>query len=241
MNQRERTTKEPREKTAASKFLFVGNALALDLLNTEVIMRGKKRDLLSSPEDLAAWWQEALSLSTEQNAVEGAANAASWTNELLEAIKTLRTALRNVVISLIEQCPINPGDLAELNRLLHMGYQSLEMTPEGELEPRYHAFDREKQATLLSIALSALRLLAQGERTRLRKCKNERCIGVFYDTTRSVTRHWCTLECMNRARSVQHYRQAKREQMYVRAGCAACGGTARSHIHRRAAAGGEES
>jgi predicted RNA-binding Zn ribbon-like protein len=220
MNQRERTTKEPREKIAASKFFFVGNALALDLLNTEVIMRGKKRDLLSSPEDLAAWWQKALGLSTEQDAVEGAANAAFWTNELLEAIKTLRTALRSVVISLIEQCPINPGDLAELNRLLHMGYQSLEVTPEGELEPRYHAFDREKQAVLLSIALSALRLLTQGERTRLRKCKNERCIGVFYDTTRSATRHWCTLECMNRARSVQHYRQAKREQTALDEGTA---------------------
>ncbi len=31
---------------AASKFFFVGNALALDLLNPEVVMRGKKRDLL---------------------------------------------------------------------------------------------------------------------------------------------------------------------------------------------------
>jgi predicted RNA-binding Zn ribbon-like protein len=220
MNQRGRTTKEPREKTAASKFFFVGNVLALDLLNTEAVIRGKKRDLLSSPEDLAAWWQEALSLSTEQDVVEGAANAASWTNELLEAIKKLRTALRNVVISLIEERPINTGDLAELNHLLHMGYQSLEMTPEGELEPRYHAFDREKQAVLLSIALSALRLLTQGERTRLHKCKNERCIGVFYDTTRSATRHWCTLECMSRARSVQHYRQAKREQTALDEGTA---------------------
>jgi predicted RNA-binding Zn ribbon-like protein len=147
MNQIGRTTGEPREKTAASQFFFVGNVLALDLLNTEAVIRGKKRDLLSSPEDLAA-----------------------------------------------------------------LGYQSLEVTPEGELEPRYHASDREKQAVLLSIALSALRLLTQEERTRLRKCKNERCIGVFYDTTRSATRHWCTLECMNRARSVEHYRQAKREQ-----------------------------
>lgn len=210
MNQIGRTTREPREKTAASQFFFVGNVLALDLLNTEAVIRGKKRDLLSSPEDLAAWWHEALSLLSEQDAVEGAANVSSWTNELLDAIKTLRTALRNVVISVIEQRPINAGDLIELNQLLRIGYQSLEVTPEGELEPRYHASDREKQAVLLSIALSALHLLTQEERTRLRKCKNERCIGVFYDTTRSATRHWCTLECMNRARSVEHYRQAKR-------------------------------
>jgi predicted RNA-binding Zn ribbon-like protein len=211
MNQIGRTTREPREKTAASQFFFVGNVLALDLLNTEAVIRGKKRDLLSSPEDLAAWWLEALSLLSEQDVVEGAANVSSWTNELLDAIKTLRTALRNVVISVIERRPINAGDLIELNQLLRIGYQSLEVTPEGELEPRYHASDREKQAVLLSIALSALRLLTQEERTRLRKCKNERCIGVFYDTTRSATRHWCTLECMNRARSVEHYRQAKRE------------------------------
>ena len=32
---------------------------------------------------------------------------------------------------------------------------------------------------------------------------------LFYDMTRSATRQWCSTACMNRARSLHHYRQAK--------------------------------
>src|SRR6187399_2934541 len=40
-------------------FVFVGEVLALDLVNTEVVVRGKPRDLLATPEDVGQWWRAA--------------------------------------------------------------------------------------------------------------------------------------------------------------------------------------
>jgi predicted RNA-binding Zn ribbon-like protein len=62
---------------------------------------------------------------------------------------------------------------------------------------------------LLPIALSALDWLSSGDRPRLHRCANPRCVLLFYDTTRSATRRWCSLGCMDRARSARRYRQAK--------------------------------
>lgn len=54
-----------------------------------------------------------------------------------------------------------------------------------------------------------LRLLTEGDLRRLHKCRNERCVLLFYDTTKSGTRQWCSLDCFNRTRSSQRYRQRK--------------------------------
>ena len=78
----------------------------------------------------------------------------------------------------------------------------------------YRPRDDDQGAVLLPIALSALYLFTQAEYHRLHHCKNERCILFFYDTTKSATRQWCSLECMNRARSLQHYRQVKEEPTF---------------------------
>jgi len=38
-------------------FPFLGNNLALDLVNTEIVARGKKVDLLVTPQDVVLWWE----------------------------------------------------------------------------------------------------------------------------------------------------------------------------------------
>ncbi|MFL5652938.1 MAG: CGNR zinc finger domain-containing protein [Ktedonobacteraceae bacterium] len=58
-------------------------------------------------------------------------------------------------------------------------------------------------------------LFTRAEKHRLHICKNERCILFFYDTTKSATHQWCSLECMNRARSLQHYRHVKEERVFT--------------------------
>ena len=40
-------------------FVFVGQALALDLVNTEVVIRGRPRDLLEREDDVWRWWETA--------------------------------------------------------------------------------------------------------------------------------------------------------------------------------------
>ncbi len=103
-----------------------------------------------------------------------------------------------------------------LNAILAMGYPALDVVSEGKMVPIYRAREADQGAILLTIALSAFHLLTQAEKHRLHKCKNDRCILFFYDTTKSATRQWCSLECMNRARSLQHYQHVKEEQLRQR-------------------------
>ena len=55
MTKATRQTGPRRVTSSARESLSLHGALALDLINTEVVDRGKKRDLLSSPEALARW------------------------------------------------------------------------------------------------------------------------------------------------------------------------------------------
>ena len=141
--------------------------------------------------------------------MQGEEETTRWSPELLEALKHLRAVLRRLFIELIEQRPVPTGELEELNRVLALGYRILEMGPGSQLIPVYQTTEPRSGAILLPIALSALHLISESERNRLHKCSNDRCIALFYDTTRSATRHWCSPECMNRARSIRQYQRTK--------------------------------
>ena len=60
------------EPDVSTDFLFVGDALALDFVNTEIVVRGQPRDLLAAPADLIAWLHAA---ATTDPAGELAASA----------------------------------------------------------------------------------------------------------------------------------------------------------------------
>ncbi len=200
------------KKASAIDYLFLSGVLALDLVNTEVVIRGRKYDLFSSPEDVAHWWNEALRHHPDREMVKGETEAIVWSTALLEMIKRLRTAIQTLCTNVVEQEPLDLEALAFLNCILAMAYPSLEVISGNEVVPVYRTCETPQGAILLPIALSAFHLLTQAEKHRLHKCKNDRCILFFYDMTKSATRHWCSLECMNRARSLQHYKQAKEKQ-----------------------------
>ncbi len=96
-----------------------------------------------------------------------------------------------------------------LNGVLSTGYRSLEITSGGDLVPMDRTRDAGRGEVLLSIAMSAFELITQGDAGRLHECSNPKCVLLFYDTSKSATRRWCSTACMNRARSAQHYRQRK--------------------------------
>ena len=100
---KQRAVSETKTRGRASDALFLSGSLALDLANTEMVVRGKKRDVLSSPEALSYWWQEALVHHPERERVEEEESAINWTSELLEAVKRVRQTLRTVCIHLVEE------------------------------------------------------------------------------------------------------------------------------------------
>lgn len=210
------TTEKRRGETevmqgTAHDALFLSGSLALDLVNTELAVRGKTLDVLSSPVELAQWWQKALAHYPEHEHVEGEEQAIDWTPALLARMKEFRQALRTLCTHLVEEHSVKAEDLAVLNQMLSLGHQSLQTNTQGEIRVVYCVHDHQQGALFLPIALSAFRLLTEAERARLHKCKNERCSLFFYDTTKSGTRQWCSLGCMNRARSISHYHQQKQK------------------------------
>ena len=50
-----------KHKSAGLAFPFLGEVLALDLVNTEILVRGKRFEFLTTPEDAARWCPAASS------------------------------------------------------------------------------------------------------------------------------------------------------------------------------------
>jgi predicted RNA-binding Zn ribbon-like protein len=196
-------------------YLFLSGVLALDLVNTEVVVRGKRYDLFATPEDVADWWQQALTHHPDAEKVKAETPAIVCSVQLVEWIKGVRAAIRTLCTNLVEQQLLDGEALTTLNTILALGYPALAASPGQELIAVYRTRQDDQAAVLLPLALSALHLFTQAEQHRLHHCKNERCICFFYDTTKSATRQWCSLACLNRARSLQHYRHIKEERTFA--------------------------
>lgn len=195
------------ESLPQMEFLFLGGNLALDLVNTKRSRRlpGSRviiqYDQLYDADQAGAWWREA-SRRHHMEFLE----ACGWSEDDFELLLALRIELRGVFETLREgrkaACPI-----PVLNKVLSVGSFSVRVDEGGA---RREYLPREGgSAALLAIALAASRLLAKGELSRLRACRSERCSLLFYDTTKSGTRHWCRSECMNRSRARANYKKAK--------------------------------
>jgi predicted RNA-binding Zn ribbon-like protein len=198
-------------ETLATEALFLSGSLALDLINTEMVVRGKKHDVLSSSDALARWWEEACRWHPESRVIEAVGEPLTWKSTLLDDVKALRTALRTLSTHVVERQMVEKEDLAPVNVILALGYSSLERTAQGNVKSVVYLRNPEKGNVLFPIAMSALRLFTESDWQRLHKCKNDRCTLFFYDTTKSGTRHWCSLSCMNRSRSIRHYQATKKK------------------------------
>src|SRR3989442_4753503 len=120
--------KESRQAhTNVMNYPFLSGVLALDLVNTEVIVRGRRYDLLCSPEDVTRWWQEALTHHPDREKVKEETQAIAWSLPLLERIKQVRAAIRTLCINLVKQQPLDQVALTVLNAILAMGYPALDV------------------------------------------------------------------------------------------------------------------
>jgi predicted RNA-binding Zn ribbon-like protein len=189
------------------EFRFLGGNLALDFVDTERNRRvpGTKRivkfDQLWDISQIEAWWKAACA----KHGLE-CYEAYGWTKAEAELLIRLRAELRSIFESIIAG-HIGSMGAPLLNGVLARGSFSLTLTADG---PKRRYLSRDGGADpLLAIALAAAELLAERDLSRLRGCRSERCLLLFYDSTKSGTRHWCRPDCMNRARARENYRKAK--------------------------------
>jgi predicted RNA-binding Zn ribbon-like protein len=181
-------------------FLFVGNQLALDFLNTRPVQNGKPMELLSDFSALLRWLQAGDLLSPRQAAsLQRQWGESDRAGHTVKAMRQLRERLRKEVLSWEQGDPVHPTTLAELNRLMADHPMLNRLEEQGEEEPLLDLWFEARQPEHLfaPLAHSAAMLFASADRNRVRMC--DQCVLHFRDVSKKGTRRWCSMQlCGNR-------------------------------------------
>jgi predicted RNA-binding Zn ribbon-like protein len=180
-------------------FLFVGNHLALDFLNTRPIQDGKARELLPDFASLLRWFQTAGLVSPRGAAIL----KRHWGQSLealrtLEAMRRLRERLRKEILRW-EDGGVHYLIIEELNRLMaaYPMRARLKKKNSKELFTELYFKPQRPEDLFAPLAQAAAMLFAMANRDRVRKC--DECVLHFVDTSKKGTRRWCSMQlCGNR-------------------------------------------
>ncbi|TAJ11039.1 MAG: hypothetical protein EPO61_00140 [Nitrospirae bacterium] len=188
-------------------FLFVGNHLCLDFINTQMIVQGQRTDLLKEWTDLLAWLVRAKLLSVGEGKETVARLDRAEGELLLHEAKMFRTVLREMAERIVAGKPITRSTVEAINKLLSQrpGYPQLIRT-NGRFGRRFHSETSGATQLLVPLAEAASELLCAGALSLVKKCRNDACILYFYDTTKNHARQWCSMGlCGNRMKVAAHY------------------------------------
>jgi len=192
-------------------FLFVGNHLTLDFLNTRPVQNGEPTELLPDFSALLRWFRAAELLSFRAAAnLQRQWGESAAARRTLEAIRQFREKLRNEILAWEGGAEVHRSTVEELNRLLaaHPMLSKLQATrhvPSMELWFEL----REPEDLFAPLAHSAARLFTEVDRSRVRKCGQ--CVLHFYDTSKKGTRRWCSMQlCGNRIKVAAYAARQRR-------------------------------
>jgi len=189
-------------------FLFLGNDLALDFLNTRPVQKGEPAELIPDFRSLLRWFQAADRLSSQ----EAAGLLEQWgesdrARQTVEAMQELREKLRKEVLAWERGAAVHHDTVDELNGLMAEHPMRTRLKRSGKETERY--FDpREPEDLFAPLAHSAAMLLANTDRKRVRKC--DQCVLHFYDISKKGTRRWCSMQLCGNRQKVSAYAARRR-------------------------------
>jgi len=193
-------------------FLFVGNQLALDFLNTKPILESEPRELLPNAAALERWLMASGIVTSRKNralvrAWRGSRQGEAFVPKLIAFRERLRTAVLRLEAGSV------PGDafLAEMNMLLKKYPQRANLAKQGSKLVLDLFFEpRRPEDVWGPIVATTAELLSQVEPSRIRKCESESCVVHFYDTSRKGSRRWCSMNiCGNRLKVAAYQRRRR--------------------------------
>jgi len=180
-------------------FLFVGNQLALDFLNTRPIQDGEPLELLPDFKAVLRWFQAAGLLTPRQMAsLREQWQDSARARRTVEVLRELREKLRDETISWENGGAIHRTMVDELNQLMadHPMLFRLKASEKAALTEMWFA-PRQPEDLYAPLAHNAATLFANADRNRVRQCG--RCVLHFQDTSKKGTRRWCSMQlCGNR-------------------------------------------
>lgn len=184
-------------------FLFIADAIALDFVNTEVVLDGRRVDLLEEPSSLARWIVDARLARAGQ----------LWrvSSSTLAAAKRIRAALRQIAASFVEGRPVRRKAVAVIDKELRRVWGSLALARSGgNFSVSFEPNRAEADDPRFLIARAAASFLASTDLGRIRRCEGTNCILYFLDTTKNRTRRWCSMAvCGNRMKAALHYQRTR--------------------------------
>ena len=180
-------------------FLFVGNHLALDFLNTRPVQNGEPMELLSDFSALLRWSQAAGLLNPRQMVnLQRQARESASARRTLDAMRQFRERLRKEILAWEGGADVHRAALDELNQLMAAYPMLSKLKATGNVSSMELWFEpRQPEDLFAPLAHSAATLFAEADRSRVRKCGQ--CVLHFYDSSKKGTRRWCSMQlCGNR-------------------------------------------
>lgn len=152
----------------------------------------------------------------------------SPSHELREQLKELRSLLRRIIEQIQQRNLITDEDLASLNKTMQStplwrklivysdhsktGMPQTAATSDGnqhpseELKLLLEPVRKNSASILAEITASFAAVLANGEASRIKICRNPDCGWCFYDQSRGKTRRWCDHQACGNLLKVRRFR-----------------------------------
>ncbi|HVH87940.1 MAG TPA: ABATE domain-containing protein [Terriglobales bacterium] len=204
-------------RTAADKsdwkdgFLFVGNELVLDFLNTRPIQNGEPFELLTDFGALLRWFRAANVLNPQEfTRLQNQWCDTPKAKRITESMRALREDLRKEILAWEHGDLLRRSTINELNRLMSQHAMRTRLTVHGNSYSTELWFELHEPEDLFApLVHSAVKLFAEVHRKRVRKC--DQCVLHFHDLSKKGTRRWCSMQlCGNRLKVAAYAARQRR-------------------------------
>ncbi|EMV1562598.1 CGNR zinc finger domain-containing protein [Enterobacter ludwigii] len=181
---------------------LVGDNLALDFINSEYVVDGKRHDCFIDDQSVAGWLiRVGLLADIEEQQLPGG---------LLTEARELRDTARNVVNAAMNRVPV---DLSVINRVLEVGRPLRKLEWDGNKQQFRIAIYQSAgnpSGLLWPIADALISLVISDKFEFVRKCEAPDCILLFHDLSKSHRRRWCSMATCGNRMKVAAFRSRKK-------------------------------
>jgi predicted RNA-binding Zn ribbon-like protein len=193
-------------------FLFLGDQLALDFLNTCPVQKEGAIELLSDFTAVLRWFHAAglLNSGKTTNLIERWRDSKD-ARKFVGALRQFREKLRKDVLAWEHGEGIPASAVKELNGLMARYPMRERLQPKTSSTELY--FEPQKPEDFFApLAHAGAALFASSDRTRVRKCAH--CVLHFLDVSKKGNRRWCSMQlCGNRQKVAAYAARQRRQHM----------------------------
>jgi predicted RNA-binding Zn ribbon-like protein len=197
-------------------FLFVGNHLALNFLNTKPVLEDGPKEFLPDANAFGRWLGAAgLSKGHRAKLTMRAWCESKKAARFMIELRAFRERLRAAVLKIESGMLPDESFLEEVNQLLARYPRRSVLAREGRSLVRKYTLDADEPEAILSlIGEAVVSLLAETDLSRVRKCPA--CVVHFLDTSKKGSRRWCSMNICGNKMKVASYQRRKRNTRRLR-------------------------